>query len=86
MLQCQNDWQAWHILQEKLGEKSGKLRYRCGVARTQAFQHGGLDMFTETDTQTHPHTDIHTHTSCLFHSFSQDVICGSGVDALNRTY
>ena len=82
MQQCQNDWQAWHILQgaqsrrsgrkqEKLREKSGKLRCRCGFARTQAFQRGCLDMFTKRDTETEPHTHRDTRTGCLYHSFSQ---------------
>ena len=56
MQQCQNHWQAWHILQcaqssrsdrkeEKFGEKSGNLRSRCGFARTQAFWHGWRGIF-----------------------------------------
>ena len=87
MQQCQNHWQAWHILQcaqsrrsgrkqEKLREKSGKLRCRCGFARTQAFkhawrgifcrarsdfQHDWLDMFIKRDTTTEPHR--HTETA-----------------------
>ena len=95
MPQCQNHWQAWHILQcaqsrrsgrkeEKFREKSGKLRCRCGFARTQAFkhawrgifcrarsgfQHDCLDMFTKRDTETQTHRD--THKGCLCHSFSQ---------------
>ena len=54
----------------KFREKSGKLRCRCGFARTQAFkhawrgifcrarsgfQHDCLDMFTKRDTETQPH-------------------------------
>ena len=56
MQQCQNHWQAWHILQraqsrrsgrkeEKFREKSGKLRCRCGFARTQAFKHAWRGIF-----------------------------------------
>ena len=56
MQQCQNHWQAWHILQcaqsrrsgrkeEKLREKSGKLRCRCGFARTQAFKYAWRSIF-----------------------------------------
>ena len=56
MQQCQNHWQAWHILQfaqsrrsgrkeEKLREKSGKLRCRCGFTRTQAFKHAWRGIF-----------------------------------------
>ena len=93
MQQCQNHWQAWHSLQcaqsrrsgrkqEKLREKSSKLRCRCGFARTQAFkhawrgifcrarsdfQHDCLDMFTKRDTETEPHR--HTETRRL--SWSQ---------------
>ena len=57
--------------QEKLQEKSGKLRCRCGFARTQAFQHGCVDMFFKRDTETEPHIHKNTHTGCLYHSFSQ---------------
>ena len=92
MQQCQNHWQAWHILQcaqssrsdrkeEKFGEKSGKLRSRCGFARTQAFWHGWhgifcrarsglqhdcLDMFTKRDTETQPHRHTETRTQAVF--------------------
>ena len=58
MQQCQNHWQAWHILQcaqsrrsgrkqekLKLREKSGKLHCRCGFARTQAFKHARRGIF-----------------------------------------
>ena len=56
MQQCQNHWQPWHILQcaqsrrsgrkdEQLREKSGKLRCRCGFARTQAFKHAWRGIF-----------------------------------------
>ena len=92
MQQCQNHWQAWRILQcvqsrrsgrkqEKLQEKSGKLRCRCGFARTQAFkhawrgvfcrarsdfQHDFLDMFTKRDTETEPHRHTETRTQVVF--------------------
>ena len=94
MQQCQNDWQAWHILQgalsrrsgrkqEKLRKKSGKLRCRCGFARTLAFQHGCLDMLTKRDTETEPHTHTDTHTGCLYHSFSQ-ALSVSGLQKFQR--
>ena len=55
MQQCQNHWQAWHILQcaqsrrsgrkeENFREKSGKLRCRRGFARTQ-FKHAWCGVF-----------------------------------------
>ena len=85
MQQCQNHWQAWHILQcaqsrrsgrkqEKLREKSGKLRCRCGFARTQAFKHAWRGIFCrarsdfqhacslrETQRQSHTDTQKHAH-------------------------
>ena len=56
MQQCQNHWQAWHIVQcaqarrsgrkeEKFREKSGKLRCRCGFARKQVFKHAWRGIF-----------------------------------------
>ena len=92
MQQCQNHWQAWHILQcaqsrrsgrkeEKFREKSGKLRCRCGFARTQAFkhawrsifcrarsffQHDCLDMFTKRSTETQPHRHTETRAQVVF--------------------
>ena len=92
MQQCQNHWHAWHILQcaqsrrsgrkqEKLRKKSGKLRCRCGFARTQAFkhawrgifcrarsdfQHDCLDMFTKKDTETEPRRHTETRTQVVF--------------------
>ena len=82
MQQCQNHCQAWHILQcaqssrsdrkeEKFGEKSGKLRSRCGFARTQAFWHGWHGIFcrARSGLQRHSHTDTQRHAHRL--SFSQ---------------
>ena len=83
---CKARCQGGRAESRKNWEKNPANCATAGLARTQAFQHGGLDMFTKMDTQTHPHTDIDTHTSCLFHSFSQDVIYGSGMDASNRRY
>ena len=68
---------AWHVLQgaqsrrsgrkqKTLQAKSGKLRSRCAFARTQAFQHGCLDMFTKRDTETDPHRHTETRTQVVF--------------------
>ena len=100
MQQCQNHWQARPILQcaqsrrsgrkqEKLRAKSGKLRCRCGFARTQAFkhawrgifckarsdsQHDCLDMFTKRDTETEPHRHTDTRTQAVFVTASAGIV------------
>ena len=51
MQQCQNHWQAWHVLQCAQSRRSGRKEKKseknpgCGFARTHAFKHAWRGIF-----------------------------------------